>query len=82
MNALKLDRTTGESVPIQIDDDVVRSFFKGDVRGKTLRELHDGIFLREWTQITPKSSLSILDAYDGTTLKRVDMPVPSECISL
>jgi hypothetical protein len=79
-SALKIDLITGEAAPIQIDGDAgVLRHFSNDVRGKTLLEISDGQFLREWRSVDPKSEkIAIVDAYDGQTLNRLDIPITAD----
>jgi hypothetical protein len=77
VRALLVDLVTGENTVIDLKgNDHVRSFFPGsDVRGKTLRQLSESVFLREWIACDRETRrVAIIDAYDGTTLKRVDLP--------
>jgi hypothetical protein len=76
-SALKIDLETGEAVPIQVDgENGVLRYFTGDVRGKTLRQLSEDIYLRQWSACEhPATGVAIADCYNGATLKPVDLPL-------
>ena len=49
MTGLRVDGDIQTIIEITSDDNIRREF-KGDIRGKTLRE-ENGVYLREWKQI-------------------------------
>jgi hypothetical protein len=72
-----VDQTSGKAEPIQIDGhaDIRGHFPDTDVKGQTLRELTDGVYLRKWSacERVERPEIAIYDAYDGQTLKPVDL---------
>jgi hypothetical protein len=84
MNALKVDLVTGEVSLIEVreDDDILQLFTTADVHGRKLREVSKNKFLREWKAVDPdpqSEQIAVVDAYAGTTLERVDVPIsPAE----
>jgi hypothetical protein len=75
--AFLVDLATGKSEPLEIAGYTdIRARFVGDVKGETLRELGENVYLRKWTAVdpNPKRRVAIYDAYTVPSLRRVDIP--------
>jgi hypothetical protein len=73
-----VDLTTGKSEAIQVGGyNDIRVRFVGDVKGETLRELGENVYLRKWTAVDPDPEgrmVAVYDAYGVPSLQAVDLP--------
>jgi hypothetical protein len=73
--ALRVDSTGEVAIQIAGEDGIRQIFPNCSLRGKTLAQLDEFRFVREWRPCDePKPGIRIIDAFDSRTLHPVDLP--------